>query len=117
MGRLLGRTGRMKPTDTKDPHPLAQPEVVALLGEVGEELGDAPVVGLEERLEGQDGGELTLGEVLATPRGGVRRQGVPGQPERLPGDRPRGSGHRCVRLHVTLGPVTRRKDSTEQRHE
>jgi hypothetical protein len=34
---------------------LPQPEVVAEFGEVGEDLDDAAVVGLEERLEGQDG--------------------------------------------------------------
>lgn len=37
---------------------LLQPEVLAEVGGDGEELDDAPVVGLEKRLEGQDGEQL-----------------------------------------------------------
>jgi hypothetical protein len=59
---------------------LVQPEVGADLGEVGEELSDAAVIGLEEGLEGQDGEELVLGVVLAAADRGIRRQGRSGQP-------------------------------------
>ena len=48
-------------------------EVGPQLGEVGQGRDDAPVVGLEELLEGQDGEQLVLGIVLAAVLRGVRR--------------------------------------------
>jgi hypothetical protein len=57
---------------------LHQPEVVAEFGEVGEDLDNTAVVGLEERLEGQNGEQLVGGEVLAAAGGGIRGQGVLG---------------------------------------
>ena len=73
---------------------LGQPEVAAEFGEVGEDLGDAAVVGLEERLEGQDGEQLVGGEVLAAAGGGVRGQRVLGQAQGLSGHGPGRLGHR-----------------------
>ena len=70
--------------------------------------------GLEEGLEGQDGEQLVAREVLPAPHRRVRGQGLPGEGECLPGHRPRRLGHRGCWLHVTLEPVTRPKDSTEQ---
>jgi hypothetical protein len=73
---------------------LVQPEVLAEFGEVGEELDNAPVVGFEERLEGQGGEQLVLGEVLAAGGRGVGRQRFLSQPESFPGDQTWGLGHR-----------------------
>ena len=53
---------------------LPQPEVGPQLGEVGQGRNDAAVVGLEEGLEGQDGEELVLGEVLAAADGRATRK-------------------------------------------
>lgn len=47
-----------------------QAEILAQLGEVGEHLGDAPVVGLEEVLQCEQGEQLVLGVV---PAGEFRR--------------------------------------------
>jgi hypothetical protein len=45
---------------------LGQPEFLPQFGEVGEELDNAPIVGLEECLESEDRKQLVLCEVLAT---------------------------------------------------
>ena len=92
---------------------LVEPEILAEVGEVGKELGDAPVVGLEERLEGQDGEQLVGGEVFAAAGRGVGRQGFPGESERLPGDGPGGLGHGGWGLHTPFELTTRPMDSTE----
>ncbi len=52
---------------------LGEPKVGAPFGDVGPEWGDAPGVGLEKRLEGQDGEELVLSEVRAAAHGGRGR--------------------------------------------
>ena len=61
---------------------LVQAEVQAQLGEVLQHPDDAAVVGLEEGLQGQQGEELVLGEILAAARRGVRGQCVMGQAQR-----------------------------------
>lgn len=72
---------------------LGQTEIRAEVGQIGEELGDAAVIGLEERLEGQHREQLMRGEVLATAGGGVRRKGLLGQLQCLAGQSLRGLGH------------------------
>ena len=81
---------------------LFQAQVLAQLGEVREHLGDAPVVGLEEGLQGQDGEELVLGEVLARELRRVSGQGLPGQAQRLSGHGAWRLGHRSGGVHTPL---------------
>ena len=81
---------------------LFQAQVLAQLGEVREHLGDAPVVGLEEGLQGQDGEELVLGEVLARELRRVSGQGLPGQAQRLSGHGEWRLGHRSGGVHTPL---------------
>ena len=78
---------------------LVQPEVRAQLGEVLEQGDEAAVVGLEEGLQGQQGEELVLGEVVPRELAGVGRQGLPGQLQSFAGDGPRRFRHGACRSH------------------
>src|SRR5262245_25702981 len=87
---------------------LEQPQVLAQLGEVAEHGHDAAVVGLEERLPGQDGKQLVLRVVLARELRRVRRQRLARQAERLAGHRPRRLGHLSCGFHTFWMPLTAR---------
>ena len=81
---------------------LGQPEGGPEVGPVGQVGGQPAVVGAEELLEGGQGEQLVLGEVLAAELRRVRRQGVPGDRQGGPGDGERrlggGAGGRHARL-------------------
>lgn len=62
---------------------LLELQVLLEFVEVLEQLDDAAIVGLEEGLEGQNGEQLVLREVLATSRRGIRRKGVLSNAKRL----------------------------------
>jgi hypothetical protein len=79
---------------------LVETKVVPEVGEIGEERDDPAVVGFQERLEGQDGGQFVVGEVLPAVLRRVRRQGLPGQAQYPLGHRPRGLGHRVFAPHA-----------------
>lgn len=50
-----------------------QAEILTQFGEIGEHLGEAAVVGLEEGFQRQQGEELVLGVILARVLGRVGR--------------------------------------------
>lgn len=75
---------------------LGQAQGVAQFGQLGQQLGDAAVVGLEELPEHQDGEELRLGVVLATELAGLRRQSLMSGREGFPGERQRGLRQRTA---------------------
>src|SRR5262249_51578150 len=93
---------------------LFQAEVVAQLGEVGEHLRDAAVIGLEEGFERQQGEQLVLGVVLAGVLGRVGGQGLPRQAQGFPRHRPRRFGHPTCSAHTSLVAATPLRDSTKQ---
>ena len=59
---------------------LGHPEFRPQVGPVVEQLGDARVVGVQERLQGQGGEQLRLGEVLPAEPGVVRGEGLLADP-------------------------------------
>ena len=78
-----------------------QAEGLSEVGEIHQKLHDAPVVGLEELPEGQDGEKLGLGEVPAGKPVGVARQGSLGQLEGLPGQAHGGLRHWTARSFLS----------------
>jgi len=92
-----------------------QAEVLPQLGEVVEELDEAPVVGLEEGLQGQQGEQLVLRVVLAGELRGVGGQRLLREAQGLAGHRPRRFRHRSCRSHGTYSDApTGPRDSTKQ---
>ena len=66
---------------------FGQPEIVAEFAEIQEHLDEAAVIGLEERLEHQEGEQLMLREVFAGKLARVFRHGVACQAQSFLRDR------------------------------
>ena len=79
-----------------------QAEILAQLGEVGQQPDDAPVVGLEEGLQGQGGEQLVLGEVLA---GELRRIGGQNLPRQRSASWATARGDLVIGLLVFIIPL------------
>ena len=81
---------------------LVQTEILAQLAEVDQELHQAAIIGLEERLEDGQSKQLVLREVLSGKLRRIGGQGVASKVQSLSRHRPRRFGHgACCSSHGT----------------
>ena len=78
---------------------LVQLEHPAQVGQILQKLHDAPVVGLEELPQNQNGKELVLREIVAGEWRRIDRQGVACHSQGHPGQRHRRPRHAASRAH------------------